>query len=180
MQYRDVFAAVLRAFPDAAVVSTCGHISRDLFGTADRPGNFYLVGSMGMAAPVAAGVAAARPDRTVVALDGDGSFAMNVSGTLPVAALGCRLVHVVLDNGVHGSTGGQATLRPADPTALARALGYRDVVTLTDADQPLTVTRFPAFVHAVVEPRDRPVGRRITHTPAELRDRFAHHLSTAP
>lgn len=176
MQYRDVFAALERALPDAVYVSTCGHVSRDLFDAGDRPGTFYLVGSMGMAAPVAAGVALAQPRRTVVAIDGDGSFVMNISGALTAAATGARLVHVVLDNGRHQSTGGQRTLPVGDPLGLARALGYRRVLSFDDPAQPLVVDAFPAFVHARVDPRDAPVGPRITLTPPDLRDRFASHL----
>lgn len=179
MQYEDAFAALITAFPDAGVVSTCGHISRDLFNYHDRPGAFYMVGSMGLALPVAAGVAMCRPDMTVLALDGDGSFAMNVSAMLAAATVEGRLVHVVLDNGVHGSTGGQTALRPSDPLALARAAGYRSVLRL-EAGSPLpSILDFPAFIYARVDPRQSAVGRRVTHHPHEIRDRFRDFATRA-
>ncbi|MDQ0424646.1 thiamine pyrophosphate-dependent enzyme [Cellulomonas iranensis] len=177
MQYRDVFAALGRALPDALYVSTCGYVSRDLFNAGDRPGTFYLVGSMGMAAPVATGIALALPGRTVVAIDGDGSFAMNLSGALTAAVAGARLVHVVLDNGRHQSTGGQRTVPVRDPLGLARSLGYRRTLSLDDPTRPLVLDTFPAFVHARVDARDAPVGPRITLTPHQLRDRFAAHAA---
>ena len=71
------------------------------------------------------GLARARPDRTVVSLDGDGSLLMNL-GTL--ATIGdCappNLVVFVLDNGLYGTTGGQPTptSRGADLEAAARSL----------------------------------------------------------
>ncbi|MFJ2605359.1 thiamine pyrophosphate-dependent enzyme [Streptomyces sp. NPDC091279] len=178
MQYEDVFRSVLTAFPSAAVISTCGHISRDLFNFEDRDGNFYLVGSMGMAAPVGVGVALADPGRLVVVLDGDGSLAMNTSGMLSVAAAGARLLHVVLDNGVHGSTGGQRTVKFENPASAALAFGYRRALTMATPDLDwASLDAFPAFVHAKVQPRNAPVGRRVVQTPHELRERFTRFLS---
>ncbi|MEW1825296.1 thiamine pyrophosphate-dependent enzyme [Streptomyces sp. NPDC088196] len=178
MQYEDMFRSVLTAFPTAAVISTCGHISRDLFNFQDRDGNFYLVGSMGMAAPVGVGVALADPGRPVVVLDGDGSLAMNTGGMLSVGATGARLLHVALDNGVHGSTGGQRTVPFEDPVAAALAFGYRRALSVDTPDVDwASIDAFPAFVHAKVRPRSVPVGRRVVHTPDELRERFARFLS---
>lgn len=167
-----VLRAVLDALPAACVVSTCGYPSREL-GTMDRPGNFYLLGSMGMAAPVAYGIAAARPDRVVVAVDGDGSIAMN-PGCLGLAAeTSAAVVHLVLDNGVHQSTGGQSTTLPADLAAMATAAGYRETVVLRTPDDltaldTLGERELPLFVHAVVAPRDGAPGPRIDRTPQEL------------
>lgn len=178
MQYRDVFAAVLAAYPDAAVVSTCGHISRDLFNVDDRPGNFYLVGSMGMATPVGIGVALAQPQATVVVFDGDGALAMNMSAMRSVAASGARIIHVVLDNGQHGSTGGQRSVGLADIVTAATAVGYQYAGRYEEGPgAAVSVSAFPALIHASVDPRDAPVGRRVDLTPQELRDRFAASLS---
>ncbi|WP_420167212.1 hypothetical protein [Streptomyces violaceoruber] len=46
---QDAIRAVTEKFPTSLYVSTCGFITRDLYNTADRPENLYLVGSMGMA-----------------------------------------------------------------------------------------------------------------------------------
>jgi phosphonopyruvate decarboxylase len=166
--------AALRAVLEAAaadlIVSTCGYPSRDLQAIGDRREHFYLVGSMGMAAPVALGVALAHPDRRIVAVDGDGSVAMNL-GCLPmVAASGAQLVHVVLDNGLHESTGGQATVRPLDLPALALAAGYRSARTVDSLDElaALTFDATPALVHIPCAPRTEAIGARIRLTPAQL------------
>jgi phosphonopyruvate decarboxylase len=171
---KDAVAAVLAAVPDALVVSTCGYITRDLHEVADRPENFYLVGSMGMAAPIGLGVALARPGRRVVVLDGDGSFAMNLGALPMVAGSGADVVHVVLDNGRHESTGGQRTSGVADPVGLALASGYRAAYRVTSVDEiaGLDLSDAPVLVHAVCAPRDYAIGRRVTHTPAELVARF--------
>ncbi len=115
-----------RRLGDHAVVASLGHPAYDLFLAGDRPENFYTWGSMGITASIALGLAMARPDRRIVALDGDGSLLMNL-GTL--ATIGsCRppnLLVVVWDNEVYGTTGGQptATARNADLAAAARAMG---------------------------------------------------------
>lgn len=181
MQYDDAFTALLGAYPDAAIVSTCGHISRDLFNFDDRDGNFYLVGSMGMAGPVALGISIKQPRRTVIAIDGDGSAAMNLSGAASVAGSGHKILHVVLDNGQHGSTGGQHVAPSGHLAEVARGLGYFTVLDISTPEDLATlndIERFPAFARIRVSPRETPIGPRVSSTPKELRDRFSNYLQT--
>nr|AGZ94406.1 phosphonopyruvate decarboxylase beta subunit [Streptomyces sp. 31A4] len=177
----EVAGELLTRHPDAVIVSTCGFTSRELFNAADRPENFYLVGSMGMAAPIAIGIALARPGRTVIALDGDGSLLMNL-GVLPlVATSGTDLLHVVVDNGMHESTGGQQTVQRSDFVALARAAGYRDAVRVENSAE-LRAARLadgPVLLHALTAPRTGGPGRRVTHTPQEIVQRV-HGALNAP
>lgn len=171
---------LLRRHPDACVVSTCGYPTRELFAAADRPENLYLVGSMGMAAPVAVGIALARPERTVIAIDGDGSLLMNL-GVLPlVAAADARLLHVVVDNGMHESTGGQQTVQRADFASLALAAGYRRAVRVeTIAElEAADLSQTPTLVHAVVPPRGAAAFPRVAHSPQEIVRRV--HASLNP
>ena len=131
----SVVHELLDRHPDACLVASCGYPSRELFGAGDRPANFYLVGSMGMAGPVALGLATVRPDRLLVALDGDGSLLMNL-GVLPmIAASRARLLHLVIDNGMHESTGGQQTVQRTDFAALALAAGYRSAARISRPGQ---------------------------------------------
>ena len=53
---------------DEAVVAGIGNTNFDLWAAGRRPQNFYMLGSMGLACPIALGVALAQPDRGVVAL----------------------------------------------------------------------------------------------------------------
>ena len=70
-----------------------------------------MVGSMGCVTPVALGLALARPDLDVVALDGDGAALMRMGAFATLGTYGpSNLTHVPLDNGAHDSTGGQATV----------------------------------------------------------------------
>ncbi|MFD3908351.1 phosphonopyruvate decarboxylase [Streptomyces sp. CB04723] len=172
---QDAIRAVTEKFPTSLYVSTCGFITQDLYNTADRPENFYLVGSMGMAAPVGLGVALARPGRHAVVLDGDGSFAMNPGALLMIAGHNPDLVHVVCDNGVHESTGGQRPVRIAGPAGMALAAGVRsarragDVEERRDARLRVDRGQFLGRGHRV---RGGVAGKRVEWTPQQLVDRF--------
>lgn len=120
-------AAVVPHLGDALVYTTTGMITRELFGAADSPRNFYMQGSMGHAVGLGLGTALSRPDARVVVIDGDGSSLMHLGG---LALVGERrpanLLHVVLDNGTYDSTGGQRTrTTPIGWARLATAVGYR-------------------------------------------------------
>jgi sulfopyruvate decarboxylase subunit beta len=180
---KAVLLGIVEAFPSACIVSTCGFISRELYNTAERDGNFYLVGSMGMAGPIAYGIKAARPSRQVVAIDGDGSVAMNLGGLTLARSAKASIVHIVLDNGMHESTGGQQVAAPLDLTAVATASGYDTVLTLRD-DKDLNELAGlagldgSALVHALVAPRGGAAGRRVEQTPQELVARTRSFLTT--
>lgn len=179
LDIREAMRAVLDRESTALFVSTCGYITRDLYNLEDRDSNFYLVGSMGMAAPIGLGVALAQPHRRVVVFDGDGSFAMN-PGCLPmIAEHRPNLVHVVLDNGAHESTGGQRTAALGDPTGFARAAGYRATYTVdsVEALAALDLSETPALVHVRCRTREHAAGRRVELTPQVLVARFRGALA---
>ncbi|MFI8933367.1 phosphonopyruvate decarboxylase [Streptomyces sp. NPDC053474] len=127
--------------PDAAIYGTTGYTSRELFAATDRPGNFYMQGSMGHALALGLGTALRRPDRRVVVLDGDGAALMHLGTMSTVGHLApANLLHVVLDNGTYGSTGSQPTTSATvDWPALARATGYRDAWSCADGSELQTV-----------------------------------------
>jgi len=112
--------------PDAAaVIATTGKCGRELFTIADRPQHFYQVGSMGCAAASGLGVAL-NVRRPVVVLDGDGAALMKMGALATIGAYAPgNLIHIVLDNGVYDSTGGQPTAAAnVDFAAIAMACGY--------------------------------------------------------
>lgn len=137
---RRLFVADLlaRVPEDTLLVTGLGSPSYDVFAAGDRPGTFYLWGAMGAAAPLALGLALARPERPVVAVTGDGEHLMGI-GTL--ATIGTRLppnlTIVVLDNAHFGETGMQPshTGMGTDLVAVARGFGIRDTLRITDLAQ---------------------------------------------
>ncbi|MDH5256135.1 MAG: thiamine pyrophosphate-dependent enzyme, partial [Gammaproteobacteria bacterium] len=121
----------------------------------DTANQLYMVGSMGCAVSLALGLAIARPERRVIAIDGDGAALMRLGALTTVAAeRPPNLVHVLIDNGRHESTGGQATVSPGvDFCAIASGAGYRSVA----------VEAEPARVQAALV--DRTPGLRFIHVP---------------
>jgi thiamine pyrophosphate-dependent acetolactate synthase large subunit-like protein len=111
---------------DEAVIGGIGYTNFDLWAAGRRPQNFYMLGSMGLAAPIALGVALAQPHRKVIALEGDGSILMQLGS---LATIGGRrqtnLAVVIMDNGTYQITGGQITSTElgADIVAIARGAG---------------------------------------------------------
>jgi thiamine pyrophosphate-dependent acetolactate synthase large subunit-like protein len=117
---------VARLKHEEAVIGGIGYTNFDLWGTGQRPQNFYMLGSMGLAVPIAHGVALAQPHRRVFALEGDGSILMQLGSLATVASRGPKnLAIVIMDNGAYQITGGQATLtaQGADVVAMARGAG---------------------------------------------------------
>ena len=171
---------------DAAIIATTGKTGRELFTIADREQHLYLVGSMGCASGVGLGVALNSPRRVVV-LDGDGAALMKL-GTLATigAAAPENLVHILLDNGVHDSTGGQATVSPVvDFAAVALACGYRQAASCDSLDglgQVLArgfAEPGPTLVHVRIAPGSMAKLGRPTVRPYDVARRFRDFVRRA-
>jgi len=117
---------VARLKREEAVVGGIGNTNFDLWAAGRRPQNFYMLGSMGLASPIALGVALAQPARRVIALEGDGSLLMQLGCLATIAMLRQKnLAIVVMDNAMYQITGAQAsaTAFGADIAAIARGAG---------------------------------------------------------
>ena len=108
------------------LIGTTGYTGRELFAIDDRDNQLYMVGSMGCASSFALGLSLARPDLEVTVVDGDGAGLMRMGNFATIGSYGRgNLVHVLLDNGVHESTGSQATVSAnVDFADIAAACGY--------------------------------------------------------
>src|SRR5579875_2437835 len=105
---------VARLSRKEAVVAGIGNTNFDLWAAGRRPQNFYMLGSMGLACPIALGVALAQPGRRVVAIEGDGSLLMQLGCLATIGMVQPRnLAIVVMDNGLYQVTGGQKTASAA-------------------------------------------------------------------
>jgi thiamine pyrophosphate-dependent acetolactate synthase large subunit-like protein len=168
---------------DEAVVAGIGNTNFDLAAAGDRPQNFYMLGSMGLAAPIALGVALAQPGRQVLALEGDGSLLMNL-GCLATIAMAAppNLTVVVWDNGAYQITGNQrsATAGATDLVAVARGAGIARSAWVAD---PANFERLveealredgPALIAARVD--QAPGAGRPERDPVVLKDRFMRGL----
>ncbi|MBI4594711.1 MAG: phosphonopyruvate decarboxylase [Candidatus Rokubacteria bacterium] len=172
-------AVAIKQLGDELVVSCNGYPSRESFSVADRPQNFYMIGSMGLASAIGLGAALARPERRTVVFDGDGNLLMNLGVLANVAALAPRnFVHIVFDNEAYGSTGNQRSVSSAVRLdRLAAAAGYRTVRAVDEADGVADAVRAglgsdgPHFLLVKVTREEADVPR-IPHPPPALRDRF--------
>jgi thiamine pyrophosphate-dependent acetolactate synthase large subunit-like protein len=121
---------------DEPIIGGVGNSTFDLV-PVDRPRNFLMWNSMGMASSIALGLALVRPELRVVVLDGDGSILMNLGSLATECASGVtNLVHVIWDNGGWEITGGQPAGSPfgIDLEAVARGCGFLKTATVGDLD----------------------------------------------
>lgn len=168
---------------DQPIVGGVGNSTFDLV-PFDRPQNFYMWNSMGMASSIALGLALARPDLRVVVLDGDGSLLMNLGSLATEITSGvANLVHVVWDNGGWEITGGQPAGSPfgVDLEAIARGCGFSRTATVDGLDafrgvfaEAMRDNR-PWLIVAKVARGDSP--HRPSKNCVALRDRFVHALT---
>ncbi|MBS0640263.1 MAG: thiamine pyrophosphate-dependent enzyme [Acetobacteraceae bacterium] len=127
---------------DEAVIGGIGYTNFDLWAASETPTgrrqqNFYMLGSMGLAVPIALGVAIAQPKRRTFALEGDGSILMQLGALSTVAARAQKnLCIVIMDNGAYQITGGQKTQTElgADIVGIARASGLAQSAWAADED----------------------------------------------
>jgi len=182
----QALARVLELADDrTAIIATTGKCGRELFTLADRPQHLYQVGSMGGASGMGLGVALNAP-RPVVVLDGDGAALMKLGTFATVGAYAPKnLIHILLDNGVHDSTGGQATVSPLVSFAdIAAACGYASALDTRDLGEvanwleapPLKGPRFVRLHIGMGTPGDLP---RPTMTPVDVKTRLMQHFKSA-
>lgn len=167
------------------IVATTGMLSRELFEHREHNGldgslDFLTVGGMGHASSIALGISLAAPQDEVWCLDGDGALLMHM-GALAVA--GDRgttgFHHIVFNNGVHDSVGGQPTsIDAVDIPAVARHAGYRWARrTAAAAEIPELIGEMrrsegPALLEIRVKPGSRSDLGRPTRAPNESRAAF--------
>ncbi len=184
---RDALSRIVAHTPVAStvVLASTGFCGRELYALDDRPNQLYMVGSMGCVTPMALGLALARPDLHVVAIDGDGAALMRMGAFATVGAYGPRnLTHVLLDNAAHESTGGQATVSPNVSFAnVAAACGYAwtiegDGLDVVDA---LFAARSegPRFARVRIGSGTAADLPRPTMTPPDVKARLMRHIGAS-
>jgi phosphonopyruvate decarboxylase/sulfopyruvate decarboxylase subunit beta len=189
MKRFEAIRAVLSQLTDELVIIANGYPSRDAFNAKDRPQNFYMIGSMGLASPIALGVALAQPARKVIVFDGDGNLLMSLGMLAQIAAAKpANLVHIVFDNETYGSTGSQATVSSnVNLAKMAEAAGYA-VSEFIDARNPefriqnsefqtklerILTANGPTFLLIKVSSAEGEAGKRVSWTPEEITQRFS-------
>lgn len=177
----------LTPIDSTAVIAPTGYCSRELFSLGDRSNQFYMIGSMGCVSSLALGLALARPDLTVVAIDGDGAALMRMGALAMVgAAKRTNLIHILLDNGAHESTGGQPTAAPYISFAgVAASCGYAQAV---EGDEIEVIDRIfsspgsavgSRFAQLSIKQGSGSAPVRPNQSPVFLKDRFSKQIANS-
>lgn len=168
---------------EEAVIGGIGNTNFDLWAAGHRPQNFYMLGSMGLAFPIALGVALAQPDRLVFALEGDGSLLMQLGALSTIAALKPKnLIMIVMDNGIYQITGAQPTpaASVADIVTIAAGSGLANSAWAADeedferlVDEAMSRSE-PSLIAVRID--DKPGVGTTRRDPVQIRERFMHGL----
>jgi len=171
------------------IISTTGKTSRELFEYREELNqghekDFLTVGSMGHSSSIALGIALSRPERTVYCFDGDGALIMHLGASAIIGQNApSNFKHVVLNNGVHDSVGGQPTVGfQINMKEIAKACGYKETFEATtkkelkEKVQQLKNSNGPAFLEIKVKKGARKELGRPTRTPQENKKDFMEFL----
>jgi phosphonopyruvate decarboxylase len=172
------------------VVSTTGKTSREIFEIREKLGqshekDFLTVGSMGHCSSIALGIAIAKPHREVVCIDGDGSMLMHLGSLTSIACMKPKnFRHILLNNEVHESVGGQDTAaKKVDLSKVVEAIGASKMfLAKTSQDLKNNMKSFinsegPSFLEVKIQPGSRADLGRPTATPIDNKKIFMKFLS---
>jgi len=133
----DYYKALAESLPpQALVVTSLGNASYLWATLHDAPENFYFEDAMGLALPLALGLSIAQPDRPVIVVEGDGGLLMHMGALVTVGAVNpANLTVLIIQNGVHAASGGQALTNAAlDLAQLARSAGISSSENITEPE----------------------------------------------
>lgn len=191
MNREEAIAAVIDVFGgDAVYLGTTGRATREVNEQLKLHGigeghEWQNVGSMGHVSSVGLGLALGCPDKRIVVFDGDASTVMHMGAM----ATNCRykapnLIHIVLNNGVNESVGGQQSAgQLIDLTGVANSCGYRNVghpiktkEELQSVMKSLPSDDMPTFVDVYVRQGIRPDMPKLNIDHKAQKEALMNHL----
>lgn len=164
----------------ALVVTSLGNASYLWASLHHAPENFYFEDAMGLTLPLALGLAVAQPKRPVIVVEGDGALLMHMGALVTIGAVNpANLTILLIQNGVHAASGGQAlTNATLDLAQLARASGIPNTENLSQPDALATKIQTreqragTEFLVLATEPDVDPVRPPISLDPIATKHRF--------
>ncbi|MBU0991423.1 MAG: phosphonopyruvate decarboxylase [Proteobacteria bacterium] len=177
---------VISTFKDdhTVLLASTGKGGRELYEIDDSDHNFYMVGSMGCISSFGLGMSLAKPNLNVIGIDGDGALLMRMGSmaTNGFYANG-NLLHILIDNNCHDSTGGQKTVsHHVDFPSIAQACGYLksyDVKDLEELKEIITAWKeYPCltFIRVRVKRGTKPDLGRPKVKPYEVKERLMRFI----
>ena len=171
------------------VVSTTGKTSREIFEIREKRNeshqqDFLTVGSIGHCSSIALGIALAKSDRKVVCIDGDGALLMHLGSLTSIASLKPKnFRHILMNNEVHESVGGQDTAaKNVNLSAIVKSMESSKMFKAeTPEELKETIIEFiadigPAFLEVKIRPGSRDDLGRPTIKPVDNKDNFMTFL----
>jgi len=180
---KDAIELCVNEIKNQPIVSANGFISRDLFNVKDKDTNFYMIGSMGLASSIGLGIALKKPKKRIFVFDGDGNILMNLGSLVTIGNLAPKnLIHLVFDNSIHESTGGQPTAtKKIKIEKIARACNYNHIFKVSTKNQIVKIFKEikkysgPILILIKIE-KGKSIGRRISKQPKDIRQNFSKNI----
>tara|TARA_Y100001936_G_scaffold78930_1_gene77392 strand:+ start:5407 stop:5958 length:552 start_codon:yes stop_codon:yes gene_type:complete len=175
---RDAIEIVCQHVKNDIIVSANGFISRDLFSSLEKNTNFYMIGSMGLSSSIGLGIALKKPKKKIIVFDGDGNILMNLGSIVTIGSLRPKnLVHVIFDNSIHESTGGQPThSKEINISKIASVSNYKVFSVKTKKDLEITLKKIqkvkgPILIHIRLS-KGTKKSSRVNISPEKIKSRF--------
>jgi len=184
----EVLKIIADFMDDCPIVTTTGKTSRELYEhrvfNSEETRDFYTVGGMGCSASIGLGIALQKPNTRIIVIDGDGSLLMQLGS---LATIGHykppNLIHFLIDNNSHESTGGQPTVsNTVDFEKIALSCGYEKAISINSVDdlkielEKLITERKLTLIIIKVKKGARSNLGRPTTTPKENKRIFMNYL----
>lgn len=145
MNREEAISAVIDVMgEDAIYLATTGRATRELHEQLQQHGmsqnrEFLNVGAMGHLSSIGLGLALGAPDKKIVVFDGDAAAVMHMGSFATNGRYHPKnLIHIVLNNGVNESVGGQQSSgQIVNLTTIAQSCGYNTLSSFIEGKQEL-------------------------------------------
>ena len=182
MNRRDAIEIISKKITNNVIISANGFMSRDLFDLCEKPSNFYMLGSMGLASSIGLGIAIKNPKKKIFVFDGDGNILMNLGSLTTIGNLKPKnLIHIIFDNNSHESTGGQPTsTNKIQIDKIAKVVNYK----IFKAENELQLLNIMKRIGKVIGPimilikikKSKKITGRVTIEPVNIKKRFIQSI----
>tara|TARA_B100002052_G_scaffold124586_1_gene114389 strand:+ start:1292 stop:2431 length:1140 start_codon:yes stop_codon:yes gene_type:complete len=193
MQRECALEVLMHKFPqNSIIVSTTGKTSREIFEIRDKidgdhSKDFLTVGSMGHCSSIALGIAISNPNKKVICIDGDGALLMHLGSLSTISKIKPNnFYHILLNNEVHESVGGQETsIKHINVKKLMESHYYNKVLSIDikekiiDSISDLLRCNGPNFLEIKVKPGSRENLGRPSIKPKDNKDNFMNFIKNS-
>lgn len=190
MPARHEALAVINSVKDGDTIqlATTGKTGRELYEIEDASNNLYMVGSMGCVSSFGLGLALSQPDKNIVVIDGDGSLLMRMGSLATNGYYSANnMIHILLDNNAHESTGGQSTVsHNIDFVNIAASCGYTRAIHVHNLEelkaclQEWKKTKGLTFLYLKISMQSKDRLARPSIKPHEVKERLQRFINNEP